>query len=110
MVEDTGDFSKQSADELCSYGNIDVEQFLNSQRKTLLVGHPGGWGRKTRISAFGQGFEGTNCRQLIHRDVVQTIKVRQSLKISLILYQLLGASVQKPNVGISTDNLLSVQF
>lgn len=42
MVEDTGDFSKQGADELCSYWNIDVEQFLNSQRKTLFVGHPGG--------------------------------------------------------------------
>lgn len=53
---------------------------------------------------------GMSCRQLIHRDVVQTIKVRQSLEISLILYQLLRASVQQPDMGISTDDCLALQF
>jgi hypothetical protein len=59
MVEDSGDFGEHSSDPFRPLGDLNVQQLLNSQRKTLLVGH--------------------------HGDVIKSIEVWQSLQICLVL-------------------------
>ena len=39
MVEDSGDLSEKSSDPLGTLGNLDVQQLLDGQRVTQLVGH-----------------------------------------------------------------------
>ena len=84
MVENAGNLSKQSSDILGSIGNLNVQKLFNSKSKALLVRH--------------------------HRNVVQSIKVRQGLEIGLVLDQLLGTSVQQTDMGIGTNDLLAIQL
>jgi hypothetical protein len=84
MVQNARDFSKQGPDVLGTNGNVNVEQFLDSQRVALLIGH--------------------------HRDIVETIKIGQSLEIRSVLDQLLSASVEQTNVRVSAHNLLAIQL
>jgi hypothetical protein len=84
MVQNPGEFSKQSANPLCSLRDVDIQQFLYRQREALLVGH--------------------------HADVVETIKVRESLQIRAILNELLGAAMQQANMGIGSHNLFAIEF
>lgn len=84
VVKDTSDLSKECSDELGSLGNLDVEQLLDGEGEALLVGH--------------------------HRDVVESVKVRQGLEICLVLDQLLGTSMQQTDVGVGADNLLAVEL
>jgi hypothetical protein len=39
MVEDSGDLSEKGSDPLGTLGNLDVQQLLDGQRVTQLVGH-----------------------------------------------------------------------
>ena len=41
-----------------------------------------------------------------HAHIVQTVKVRQSLHVGLVFNQLLCASVQQPDVGVSLGHRL----
>merc|ERR1719341_1029357 len=84
VVEDPGELSKEHPDVLGPDGHIDVEQLLHGERVGLLVAH--------------------------HRNVVQPIKVRESLQVGLVLDKLLGASVQQTNVGVSPRHCFSVQL
>lgn len=81
MVQDTGDLGKQGSNVLGTVGNLNVEKLLNGKSKALLVGH--------------------------HGDIVQTVKVGQSLKIGLVLDQLLGASMQQTDVGVGSDDFFT---
>ncbi|KAI3486306.1 hypothetical protein L1887_50200 [Cichorium endivia] len=74
VVEDARDLAKHGADPLGALGHLDVEQLLDGARVAQLVGH--------------------------HRNVVESVKVRQRLRVRLILDQLLRASVQETNVGL----------
>ncbi len=69
MVEDARDLAKHGADPLGALGHLDVEQLLDGARVAQLVGH--------------------------HRNVVESVKVRQRLRVRLVLDQLLRASVQE---------------
>jgi hypothetical protein len=84
VVKNTGDLAKQSSDKLGSLRDFDVEKLLNSKREALLVGH--------------------------HRDVIKSIKVRQSLEICLVLDQLLSTSVQQTDVGVGSDDLFTIEL
>ena len=84
MVQDTRQLAKQRPNPLCPLRNLNIEQLLHSQRKTLFIGH--------------------------HRDVIQPIKVRQRLQIRPVLAQLLRATMQQTNVGIRANNLLAVEL
>lgn len=84
MVENTGNLSKQCSNPLGTLRNLDVQELLDGEGKALLVGH--------------------------HGDVVETVKVGQSLEVRLVLAQLLGASVQQTDVGVGSDDFLAVQF
>lgn len=84
MVEDAGQFAEQGADVLGAVGDLDVEQLLDSKGKALLVGH--------------------------HGDVVETVKVRESLQIRLVFDELLGTTVQQADVGVCADNFLAVDL
>lgn len=84
MVQDTSNLAKQGADVLGAVRNLDIEELLDSKSKALLVGH--------------------------HGDVVETVKVRESLEIGLVLDQLFRATVQETDVGISANNLLAVDL
>ena len=84
MVEDTGNFGEQGTNPLGAFGDLNVEQLLDGQSKTLLVGH--------------------------HRDVVETVKVRERLEVGPVLAQLLGAAMQKADVGVGTNNLFTLEL
>jgi hypothetical protein len=84
MVQDAGDFTEQGTDVLGADWDIDVQQLLDSQREALLVGH--------------------------HGDIVEPVKVGQSLEICPVLDELLCASVQQSNVRVGAHNLFSVQL
>jgi len=84
VVQDTGDLAEQGTDPLGTLRNLNVEQLLNSQRETLLVGH--------------------------HGDVVETIKVGQGLEVCLVLDQFLGTTVQQTDVGVCADNLFTIEL
>tara|TARA_R110002003_G_scaffold126_42_gene11790 strand:+ start:986 stop:1555 length:570 start_codon:yes stop_codon:yes gene_type:complete len=84
MVQDPSDFTKQGTDVLGALRDLNVQQFLHSERETLLIGH--------------------------HRNVVQTVKVWQRLQICPVLDELLCASVQQSNVRIGAHNLLAIEF
>jgi len=84
VVQDTGNFAEHGPDPLSTLGDLDVQQLLDGQRKALLIGH--------------------------HRDVVQTIEVRQGLHVGLVLDQLLGTTVKQTDVGIGANNFLAIEF
>merc|ERR1712179_250220 len=84
VVEDPGELPEEHPDVLGPDGHIDVEQLLHGERVGLLVAH--------------------------HGDVVQPIKVRESLQVGLVLDKLLSASVQQTNVGVSPRHCFSVQL
>lgn len=84
MVQDTSDFAKEGSDVLGTIGDLNVQQLLDSKSKALLVCH--------------------------HGDIVQTVKVWQSLEIGLVLDQLFGSSVEQTDVGISSDNFFTAEL
>ncbi|GMT36090.1 hypothetical protein PFISCL1PPCAC_27387, partial [Pristionchus fissidentatus] len=84
MVLDTSQLAEEGSNVLCTGRNVDAEQFLNRERPRLLVAH--------------------------HGDVVQTIHVRESLRVGLVLDEFLSRSMQKTNVRNGFDDNLSFQF
>jgi len=82
VVEDARDLAKQGADPLCALGDLNVEQLLDGERVALLVRH--------------------------HGHVVESVEVRQGLRVRLVLDELFRAAVQEANVGIGAEDLLSV--
>ena len=84
MVEDTSNFTKHGTDVLGSVGDFNVEELLNSEGETLLVGH--------------------------HGDVVEAVEVRKSLEVGLVLNQLLGTAMQQTDVRVGANNFLSIDF
>lgn len=84
MVQDAGNFTKQSADVLGSFGNLNVEKLLDSEGEALLVCH--------------------------HGNVVEAVKVGQGLEIRLVLDELLGTAVQQTDVGVGTDNFFAIEL
>jgi len=84
VVQHSGDFTEKRTNPLCSLWYLDVQELLNSQTEALLVGH--------------------------HRDVVQTVKVWQGLKVCLVLDELFCSTVQQSNVGVCANNLFSVEL
>ena len=84
VVQNTSHLAEQGSDPLSTIRDLNVQQLLDGQRKALLVGH--------------------------HRNVVQTIEVRQGLHIGLVLDQLLSTTVKQTDVGIGANDLLAVEF
>lgn len=84
MVENTGNLSKHRANPFCSLRNLNVQQLLDSQGVNLLVGH--------------------------HRDVIQSVEVRQRLHIRLVLNQFLGSTMQKTDVRICANDFLAIKL
>lgn len=84
MVQDTGNLAKEGSNVLCAIGDFDVQELLNGKSETLLVCH--------------------------HGNVVQTVKVRQSLEIGLVLDQLFRSSVQQADVRIGSDDFFTTEF
>jgi hypothetical protein len=117
VVQDSRDLTKQSPNPLSTVWKLDVKQLLDSQREALLVGHP------TAIS-HAANFPDSN--PSLHRDIVQTVKVRQcllssiptslvtlsqtNLKVSLVLNQLFCSSVKQSDMWIGPQDLLSIQL
>ncbi len=64
--------------------HLNIQQFLHRQREALLIRH--------------------------HRNVIQSIEIRQRLQIRLILDQLLGPTMQQPNMRIRSHNLFAIEF
>lgn len=84
MVQDTGNFAKEGSDVLGTVGDLNVQKLLDSKSKALLVCH--------------------------HGDIVQTVKVWQSLEIGLVLDQLFGSSVQQTDVRIGSDDFFTAEL
>lgn len=84
MVENTSDLAKQSSNPLGSLRNLNIEQLLNGQRETLLVGH--------------------------HGNIVKSVKVRQGLEICLVLDQLLSTSVEQTDMGVGSDDFFTIEL
>ena len=84
MVKNTSDLAKEGSNKLGSLRNLNVEQLLDSQREALLVGH--------------------------HGDIVESVKVGQSLEICLVLDQLLGTSVEQTDVRIGSNDFFTVEL
>lgn len=84
MVQNSSNLSKQGTNVLGTVGDLNVEKLLNGEGKTLLVGH--------------------------HRNVVQSIEVGESLKIGLVLDQLLGTSVEQTDVRVGTDDFFAIEL
>ncbi|WPK23943.1 hypothetical protein PUMCH_001193 [Australozyma saopauloensis] len=84
VVQHTGDLTKQGTDILGSQRNLNIKKLLHSKREHQLVGH--------------------------HGDVVQTVKVGQSLHVCLGFNQFLGTTMKQTNVRVRTDNLLTLQL
>jgi len=67
VIEDTGELCEEGSDPLGTLWDFDVQELLDCEREALLVRH--------------------------HRNVVQSIEVRQCLEVCLVLDQLLRSSV-----------------
>lgn len=84
MVQDTGDFAKESSDVLGTVGDLNVQKLLDGKGKALFVCH--------------------------HGDIVQTVEVWQSLKIGLVLDQLFRSSVQQTDVRIGPNDFFTAEL
>ena len=75
MVQHAGDFREQRADPFATIGHLDPQQLLNRQRKRMFLRH--------------------------RRHIIESIEIGQRLNIALVLNQLLGATMQQPDMRIS---------
>lgn len=59
---------------------------------------------RLRMDATEKLFDSSGVAQLVghHRDVVKTVKVRESLGVGLVLDELFGAAMEQTNVGIGS--------
>ena len=80
VVQNPRNLTKHCTNVLCPDGNIDPQQFLNGQGVCLLVAH--------------------------HGDIVQAVKVRQTLDVGLVLHQLLCAAMEQADMWITAKNSL----
>jgi hypothetical protein len=84
VVQNSSDLAEQGSNPLGTVRHLNVEELLHGKSEALFVGH--------------------------HRNVVETVEVREGLEIGLVLDQLLGSSVQKTDVGVGTDDFLAIEL
>jgi hypothetical protein len=84
VVQNARNLTKQGTDELGTLRDLDVQELLDGQGETLLIGH--------------------------HGDVVETVEVGERLEVGLVLDELLGAAVQQTDMGIGANNLLAIDL
>ena len=84
VVQDSSKLAEQGSNPLATLRNLNVEELLHGKSEALFVGH--------------------------HGDVVETVEVREGLKVGLVLDQLLGTTVQKTDVGIGSNDFLAIEL
>jgi len=84
MVEDTGNLAENDTDVLSAEGYISIEKLLNGKGVRVLLSH--------------------------HRNIIQTIEVRERLEVVLVLDQLLGTAVEEADVRVSALDDLTVEL
>ena len=84
VVEDAGYFRKHGADVFGANGDVDAEQFFDSETVGLFVYH--------------------------HGNVVQPIHIRQGLQVGAGFGQFFGAAVQQADVRIGANDGLAFQL
>ena len=84
MIENPGDLGEQYPDILRSQRHLAGQQLFHGEAVAMFLTH--------------------------HRDVVETIEIRQRLKIGLILDELLRAPVQQADMGIGALDHFAVHF
>jgi hypothetical protein len=84
MRKKPADLAKEHSDELRSLWKLEAQQFLRRETEGMLLIH--------------------------RRDIIQPVEIRQRLQVSLIFDELLGAAMQKPDVGIDTSHHFPVKF
>ena len=84
MVQDAADFAIEHADELAADRRRDPEQTLDRETERVLLVH--------------------------RRDIVEPVEIRDGLKIGLVLDELFGAAMQKPDMRIDPAHDLAVEL
>jgi hypothetical protein len=84
MRQDAADFAIQHADQLAAARHGDAEQLFRRQAERVLLIH--------------------------RRDVIQPVEIRNRLQIRLLLDQLFGAAMQKPDMRIDALDNLAIQL
>ena len=84
MLEDPAKFAVKHTDEAAAARNFNANQLFNRETPGMFLVH--------------------RCR------IVQPVKVRQTLKIGLVLEQLLGASMQQADMAIDPVDQLTIQI
>ncbi len=84
VIQNTADFRVKHADQLATLRHINAEQAFDSDRIGVLLIH--------------------------RRHIIETVEIRQSLKIGLRFHQLLGAAMQQTDMRIDTFNDFAVEF
>lgn len=77
VVEDTGNLAKHGTDPLGTLRDLNVEELLDGTGVAELVGH--------------------------HRDIVESVKVREGLGVGLVFDELLGTSVEQTDVRLQAS-------
>ena len=78
------DLAKEHADELCASRYLQPKQLFRRQAERMLLIH--------------------------RRDIVEPVEIRNRLQISLLLDQLLGAAVQKPDMRIDALHHFAIEL
>ncbi len=84
MVQDAADLAIKHADILAAPGHLQSQQLFDRQAEGMLLVH--------------------------RRDIVQPVEIGDRLQIGLVLDQLLGAAMQKPDMGIDAGDDFAVQI
>src|SRR5215203_2137174 len=84
MGQQPPDFVVEHADELPSLGHRDAEQLLNRKAKGVLLVH--------------------------RRDIVEPVEVGDGLQVRLVLDELFGSAVEKPNVRVDPLDDLAIKL
>jgi hypothetical protein len=99
--------AKEGSDPLCSLGNFNVQQLLDSPRVAELVcHHPDRNKTKFRPSTL-KGYRGGRWDV---RNIVEAVKVRESLCVCLVFDEFLCASVEKADMRIRPKDLFTVEL
>src|ERR1019366_2979890 len=84
MRKKPADLAKEHSDELRSLWKLEAKQFLRRETEGVLLIH--------------------------RRDIIQPVEIWQRLQVGLVLDELLGAAMQKPDMGIDASHHFAVQF
>lgn len=105
------DYVVGTSDPLRAKWSLDIEQFLHSQRVSLLIAHHGDIVQAVKV---GEGLvhrrRGRKREAFAQKPKPQTTDGRLNLQVRLVLDEFLRAAVQQTNVGVALLHRLSAEL